>query len=90
MFIKAIKIEPQTLVKIYEKHAVLAEEIEKVLIRDKAIFKKAGGDQYIAVGLWDRYLTIFFRHNIKAKEVTITTAYSSSRKQIKSYKKLVR
>ena len=88
MFIKAVKIEAETLIKIYEKHAVLSEEIENVLIKDKALFKKVGGNQYLALGVWDRYVTIFFTYNEKTKEALITTAYVASRKQIKSYKKL--
>lgn len=90
MFIKSIMIEPKTIIKIYEKHNVLSEEIEQVLAKDKAIFKKAGGNQYIALGVWGRHITIFFTYDSKTKEATITTAYLSSLKQIRSYKKLTR
>ena len=90
MLIKAAKIEPAVVVKIYEKHSVSSEEIEMVLMEDKPVFKKVGGNQYVAVGLWDRYLTIFFEYNSNAKEAVVTTAYPSSKKQIKSYKRLAR
>ena len=90
MLIKAVKIEPSTLMKIYEKHSVLSSEIEKVLRKGEPIFKKAGGRQYVAIGVWDRYLTIYFTYDSNTKEATITTAYPSSAKQLKSYKKLKR
>ncbi len=90
MFIKAVKIDTRIIVKIYEKHFVLSDEIEKVLKEGKPIFKRVGGNQYLAIGLVERYLTIFFTYNNKTKGVTITTAYPSSKKQIKSYKKLTR
>jgi len=90
LLIKAVKIEPKIAVKIYEKHAVFTEEIEQVLKERKTVFKKVGGSQYIALGLWDRYLTIFFMYDSKTKEASITTAYPSSRKQIHIYKRLVK
>ena len=90
LFIKGLKIEPAVIAKIYEKHFVLPDEIEKVLNEGKPIFKKVGGNQYVAIGLADRYLTIFFTYNSKTKESTVTTAYPSSKKQIKSYKRLTR
>ena len=90
MFVKAVKIKPATAIKIYEKHSVLSEEAERVLKDNKTIFKKVAGSQYVAIGLGDRYLTIFFEYNSKTKEANVTTAYPSSRKQIKSYKKMTR
>ncbi len=88
MFIRSIKIESETVIKIYEKHSILSEEIELVLTKDKAIFKKVGGNQYIALGVLGRYITIFFTYDRKTKEAVITTAYSTPLKQIRSYKKL--
>lgn len=90
MFIRGVKIEPAVIAKIYEKHFVLPDEIEKVLKGGKPIFKRVSGNQYIAIGLAERYLTIFFRYNNKTKEATIMTAYQSSKKQVKSYKRLMR
>lgn len=85
-----MKIEPQIVVKIYEKHSVSSEEVEGVLKENKTIFKKVAANQYLAIGLGERYLTIFFEYNNKTKEANITTAYLSSRKQIKSYKRSTR
>ena len=85
-----MKIEPETLVKIYEKHSVLSEEIEDVLVNGKPLFRKVGGDQYVAIGLRDRYLVVFFKYDQEIKEALITTAYPASRRQIKAYKKLRR
>lgn len=88
MKIDIVRIDPETKVKVYEEHSVFAEEIEKVLKEDEAIFKKTSGDQYEAIGLYNRYLTIYFRYDKDTKQATITTAYPSSKKQIKHYKKI--
>ncbi len=89
MIIRAIKIEPETLIKIFNKHNVLSEEIYDALNDGKPQFKKVGGNQYIAIGFSkSRYLTIFFRYDGKTKEAEITTAYPSDKSQIKSYKKI--
>ncbi|MCK5282924.1 MAG: hypothetical protein KAK00_05940 [Nanoarchaeota archaeon] len=88
MNIKALKIDPGTVIKIFEKHNVLQEEIYDMLKNDKPKFKKAGSNQYIAIGLSrSRYLTIFFTYDDKTNEAEITTAYPSDKGQIKSYKK---
>jgi hypothetical protein len=87
MIIKAIKIEPETAIKIFNKHNVLSGEIYDMLKDDKPKFKKVGGDQYLAIGFSkSRYLTIFFKFD--GKEAEITTAYPSDKGQIKSYKKM--
>ena len=89
MIIRAIKIEPEIIIKIFDKHNVLPEEIYDVLKDDKPKFKKVGGDQYVAIGLSkSRYLTIFFRYDGKTKEAEVTTAYPSDKGQIKFYKKI--
>lgn len=87
MKIDIIRIDPQIQRKIYEKHNILAEEIELVLKENKPIFKKVGGNQIMAIGLYNRYITIFFKYNPKRKQATITTAYPSDKKQTKYYKK---
>jgi len=87
MIIKAIKIEAGAAVKIFEKHNVMQEEIYDVLKDDNPKFKKVGGNQYLAIGFSrSRYVTIFFTYDKKTKEAEITTAYPSSRGQIRSYK----
>ena len=91
MRIIAFKIQPETAIKIYEKHNVLQEEIYDALKEDNPIFRKVGGDQYLAIGLSrSRYITIFFRYDEKTKEAEITTAYPSDESQIKHYKKVVK
>lgn len=87
MRIDIIRIDPQIQRKVYEKHNILAEEIELVLRENKPIFKKVGGNQIVAIGLYNRYITIFFRYNTKRKQATITTAYPSDKKQIAYYKR---
>jgi len=88
MIIDAFKIEPETAIKIFEKHNVLQEEIYDVLKDDKPKFKKVGGSQYLAIGLSrSRYITIFFTYDSENKEAEIKTAYPSDKSQIKFYKK---
>ena len=88
MRIEIIGISPLVQRKIYEKHNILSEEILLVLKENKPIFKKVGGNQIVAIGLCNRYITIFFYYNPKRKQATITTAHPSDRKQIKHYKKV--
>lgn len=88
MKIDIIRINPEVQKKIYEKHNILTEEMTLVLKEGNPILKKTGGNQIIAIGLYNRYITIFFRYNQKRKQATITTAYPSDKKQIKYYKKV--
>ena len=90
MLIRIVRIEQAIVVKIYEKHAVLPEEVERVLMEDKPVYKRVGGNQYVAIGLADRYLTIFFSYDQRTKTADIATAYLSSRRQIRLYKKMSR
>lgn len=89
MLIKGIVIDQETERKIFEKHSVLPKEIEKVLEEDKPLFKKVGGNQYVAIGLAERYLTIFFKYDGLIKEARVATAYPSSKIQIKSYRRKI-
>lgn len=86
MIIKSIVIEPRVKIKIYNKHSVIAEEIENVL-KNKALFKRVSGNKYLAIGLWNRYITIIFKYNEKEKKAIIVTAYPSDIKQIRYFKK---
>ena len=89
MIIKAVKIEPKIAIKIFGEHNVLQEEIYDVLKNDKPKFRVVGGEQYVAIGFSrSRYITIFFKYDKNTKEAEITTAYPSSKGQIKSYKKI--
>lgn len=82
-----MRIDSNVDMKINEKHSISSEEVENVLIRDKAIFNKVGGNQYMALGIIDRYITMFFKYGPISKEASVTTAYPSSKKQIRSYKR---
>jgi len=88
MNIRIIKITPATVLKVFDKHNVLQEEIEQALRNGRPRIRTAGAEQYVAIGkAKDRHLTIFFRYDASTKEAEITTAYPSSEKQIKAYKK---
>lgn len=88
MRIGIISISPVVQKKLYEKHSILAKEIILVLKEDKPIFKKVGGNQIMAIGLYNRHITIFFDYNQKRKQAIIKSAYPSDKKQIKYYRKV--
>ena len=90
LLIRNVRIRQEVVAKIYEKHSVLPDEVEKALMEDKPVYKKVGGNQYVAIGVADRYLTIFYTYSARTKTAEIATAYPSSRRQVKSYKKLSR
>lgn len=87
MIVKSIRIRRDIKEKIETKHSITLIEIEKALLENNPKFKKARGC-YMGIGLWKRYLTIFFNYNGKVKEAEIITAYPSSRWQIKLYKQM--
>ncbi|MBI2507919.1 hypothetical protein HYV89_03120 [Candidatus Woesearchaeota archaeon] len=87
MIIELIRLRRNIKEKIETKHSITLIEIEKVLLENKPKFRKAK-DCFIGIGLWKRYLTIFFKYNEKIKEAEIITAYPSSKWQIKLYKRM--
>lgn len=87
MWIRKVHTVPSVEEKILVKHGIEGEEIREVLEMDEPLFRRVGGDQYVAMGhSKSRYLTVFFRYNKKTKEAEITTAYPSTKNQIKFYK----
>ena len=88
MRISIIRIDPMVQRKIYDKHSIMAEEIELVLREGRPIFKRVGGDQLCAIGVYNRYITIFFTYSERRKQATITTAYPSDKTQVRYYKKV--
>ncbi len=90
IIINAVKISLTTKIKIYTKHRVTMDEIEKVMLQDKPYFAKTKFGRYVAVGKWNRCLTIVFDYNEKYKEATIITAYPSTKWQIKLYKRKIK
>jgi hypothetical protein len=88
LFVKAVKISTENALKIFRKHGVLLEEISFTLGEDSPLFRKVGGEQYLAIGLSrSRYLTIFFRYSTRTKEAEMTTAYPSDSSQIRFYRR---
>lgn len=87
MLIRRVTISIDVKNKIYEKHNVTAKEVEDIFYNNKPIFRRVSGDQYLAIGIWNRYITAYFRYDDKTKEAKITTAYLSSKKEIGFYKK---
>lgn len=87
MIIKAVKISFETKIKIFNKHGITMEEIENVLLEGKPYFAKTKLGRYIALGKWNRYITIAFDYSEINKEAEIITAYPSSRWQIKLFRR---
>lgn len=90
MIVKAVKISLTAKLKIYNKHGITIGEIQNVLLQNKPYFSKTKLGRYVALGKWNRYITIVFEYNEKYKEVEIITAYPSSSWQIKLYKRKVK
>ena len=90
MMIEVVKISLQTKIKIYDKHGVTMEEIERTLVDNRPYCARTKDGRYVAIGQWNRHLTIIFNYNLQHKEATIITAYPSSAWQIKLYKRRVK
>lgn len=88
MRIDIVRIEPEATLKIFNKHGLRSEEVEKMFMEGNPVYKKVGGNQYAAIGKIDQFITVFFTYEQKRKQATITTAYPSDKKQIRSYKKI--
>lgn len=87
MRISIFRIDSDVALKIFNKHGLRSEEVEKMFMEGNPVYKKAGGSQYAAIGKIDKFITVFFTYEQKRKQATITTAYPSDNKQIKFYKK---
>ncbi len=83
MRIEYIIIEKRIAEKILDKHTVEAAEIKAVLLRNPLIVKSKY-KRYMAVGYYQRYLTVIFEY--EEKQVKVITAYPSSEAQIQRYK----
>ena len=77
-------IEDKAKVKILSKHNIEANEIINVLLSNPLVLKTKL-ERFIAIGYYQRYLTVIFDN--KEKNTNIVTAYPSSEAQIKLYKR---
>jgi hypothetical protein len=84
LIVNAVRIAQKIKEKIETKHAITLVEIERVILEDDPKFRRVKGC-YMAIGIWKRYLTMFFTYNENNKEVDIITAYPSSKWQIKMW-----
>ena len=84
MRIGNIVIEDDVKEKILSKHNVRANEIVNVLL-SKPLILKVKEDRYMAIGFFERHLTVII--DIKNKCTNIITAYLSSTAQVRLYKK---
>lgn len=87
MRISKVLIEEFVKEKVLAKHNVKATEIEEVLLQDHLLLKSKIG-RYTAIGHYQRYLTIIFEY--KNGNATVITAYPSSDRQVRYYKKKIR
>ncbi len=90
MIINAVKISLRAKIKIYDKHRITMEEIKNVLLQNKPYFSKTKFGRYVAIGKWNRFITIIFDYNEKYKEADIITTYPSSDWQVKLYRRKLR
>ena len=83
VFIREIRIEPKTKIKIAKKHGVQFTEIKKALmdVPSSRYVQRIKNRIYILVHLGNIYLTVIF--HFKDGIATILTAYPSSDWQIK-------
>jgi len=90
MIINAVKISLKTKIKVYDKHGITMQEIENVLLQGNSYFSKTRLGRYVALGKWNRYITIVFYYNKTYREAEIITAYPSSNWQIKLCKRKIK
>jgi uncharacterized DUF497 family protein len=90
MIIKKVKISLKTKIKIYDKHGITMEEIKNTLLKNNPYYSKTKDGRYVALGKWNRFITIIFNYNLKYKEADIITSYPSSSWQVKLYKKKIK
>lgn len=84
MRISNILIEDNIKEKILSKHNVKASEIKKLIFSNPLILK-GRQNKYIAIGHYQKYLTVIFE--VYKNTAFIVTAYPSSDAQIRLYKK---
>ena len=84
MIIKEVQIDKETKYKIYKKHGIMFNEIKNILLSNLHI-RKTKDNKYMAIGKYNRYLTIIFKY--KNGIADIITAYPSSNWQIKLFKR---
>ena len=78
MKILGILIEERIKEKIFDKHAIDAEEIEQIMLSNPFILKSKE-QRYMAIGYYKRYITIIFE--MIQNSAFIITAYPSSEAQ---------
>ena len=83
MRILGILIEDKVKEKILNKHNVKSSEIKQVILNDPYV-AKSGKNRYIAIGFYQRFLTIIFE--MEKNTAVIVTAYPSTVAQRKLYK----
>ena len=82
MYLKDVDLEEAVDEKVFRKHGISREEIEKALLLDEPKHFRTRAGRYLAIGLTERYVsTIYENHNGIA---VVITAYHSSQWQIKS------
>ena len=82
MIIRKILISVEVQEKIFKKHDIQREEIEKVLVSEPYFFH-ARHKRYIAIGFIGKYITVVF--DFDKGNAYVVTAYSSSQWQKELY-----
>lgn len=84
MRIRRVDIKNRVKVKVLYKHGIYDEEIYSVFEINPFIIKSRN-DCYMAIGCPNRFITVIFR--FRNGIVKVITAYSSSKGQIRMYKR---
>jgi len=84
MLLKGIIISKSTKKKILYKHHIKGDELYR-LFNENPLYLRIGDCVYLAIGVWQRYITIIFSYNKGIAR--IITAYPSSKQQIRLFKK---
>ena len=83
MRILDILIEDKVKEKVLDKHNVRSSEIKKIML-DNPYVVKSGKNRYMAIGYYQRFLTIIFE--MEESTAVIVTSYPSTDAQRKLYK----
>jgi len=84
MRISRVEISEETEAKILEKHGVRRVEVEQILF-SYFVSSRISKNRYLAIGNYKRHITVFFE--LLGSKAIVATAYKSSKKQLKYFKK---
>lgn len=85
MHLKDVDLEEAVDEKVFRKHGISREEIEKALLLDEPKHFRTRAGRYLGIGFTERYISIIYENRIGV--AVVITAYPSSQWQIRMYKR---